>query len=678
MLQKWKYSKFRGEFMKYINLKSRRYLGNKYSLIPVLESVIKPYLKNINSMVDLFAGTGVVGEYFLNIGKEVKFNDILYSNYIIYEAWFGEGFYDSEKILQILSKYNNLNANQLEDNYFSINFKDTYFSYENCLKIGYIREDIEERYLSKKINYRERAILVASLIYSIDRIANTVGHYDSFLINKSGLDEKMKLYIPNINGYDQDISIYRKDANDLVKDIYVDLVYIDPPYNSRQYCDLYHLLENIAEWKKPTVQYKAKKMDRTHIKSDYSLKNATEAFEDLIKNIKAKYILVSYNDMGENGNGRSNAKIKDEDLIKILQEKGKLKIIEKKYNAFNSGKSSSNGLKERFFLCEVKKNETKDKKKVALEKFTEKNFVKTSFNYTGGKFRLLPQLYEFFPKDLRDYTFIDLFTGGANVGINVNSKKIICNDKNKSVIRILNLFKKYEFSYIRDEILEIIDKYELSKTFEKGYNFYNCDSSNGLGKYNKNKYLQLRENYNQLKESVKKDIYLLVLISYSFNNQIRFNKKMEFNSPVGKRDFNSSNQKNMYETIKRINLLNIDFISKDFRDIDIYDYKNPFLYCDPPYSLGTATYNENGGWTKKDDRDLLKYLEEADKNGIKFALSNVMEHKGIFNEELSKWVMENQYNIIYLDKDYNNSSYHKNNKLNSNKTIEVLITNYIY
>ena len=658
--------------VKYIKLKSRRYLGNKYSLLPFLHNVIKPLLPEINTVADLFAGTGVVGEYFLEQGKDVIFNDILYSNYIIYEAWFGKEPYNDKKIHDIINQFNTLKADKLKDNYFSINFKDTYFSYDNCKIIGYIREQIEIMYTQKKINYRERAILIAALLYSMDRIANTVGHYDSYLTSKSGLNNILILHCPLIKEYkNQHIKIYRQDANKLIKKIEADLVYIDPPYNSRQYSDMYHLLENVAEWKKPEVQFKAKKMDRTHIKSAYSLNQATKVFEDLIKNINAKYILVSYNDMRNNGNHRSNAKIKDEDLIRILKSKGELQIIEKEYYAFTTGKSINDNLKERFFLCKVKQN----KKQINKPIIKIDEFVKTPFNYTGGKYKLLPQLYKYFPNDLSQHTFVDLFTGGGNVGINVSGKKIICNDKNKHIIRLFKLLQKYSYSYIKDNMVDIINKYNLSQTSKFGYAYYNCDSATGLGQYNKCNYLQLRADYNELHESEKKDMYLMVLIVYSFNNQIRFNKKGKFNSPVGKRDFNKSNQLNLYKTISRIQQLNIEFMSKDFRDVNIMQYNNPYVYCDPPYYLGTATYNENGGWTKEDEQDLLAYLDKLNQNQIKFALSNVIEHKGNINQTLIDWALNNRYNIIYLDNNYSNSSYHKNKQKTKNKTVEVLITN---
>ena len=133
-----------------------------------------------------------------------------------------------------------------------------------------------------------------------------------------------------------------------------DLVYLDPPYNSRQYCDAYHVLENVARWEKPKVFGVAKKMDRTALKSAYCTKEATEAFTDLIENINARYILLSYNNMENKGNERSNAKLADEDIMRILQNKGEVLIFEENYKAFTTGKSDIQDNAERLFLCKCR------------------------------------------------------------------------------------------------------------------------------------------------------------------------------------------------------------------------------------------------------------------------------------------------------------------------------------
>ncbi len=191
----------------------------------------------------------------------------------------------------------------------------------------------------------------------MDKVANTVGHYDAFR-KKLDMTKPLKLLIPNIdNSHNINNEIYKMDANKLIRKINCDVLYIDPPYNSRQYSDAYHLLENLAKWEKPEVFGKAKKMDRSHIKSEYCLKSAINAFKDLINNAKCKHILLSYNNTGFSKDGRSNARISDENILKILQSKGDIEIFERDYKAFTTGKSSDNNNVERIFYCKVKEKQ---------------------------------------------------------------------------------------------------------------------------------------------------------------------------------------------------------------------------------------------------------------------------------------------------------------------------------
>ena len=552
-----------------------------------------------------------------------------------------------------------------------MNFSNTYFSEENCKKIGYIREDIEENYANNNLNIRERAVLITSLLYAMDKIANTVGHYDAYRKN-GNLNKKLELYMLDLksNKNNKNNKIFNEDSNELVKNLKADVVYIDPPYNSRQYSDAYHLLENIAMWEKNEVHGVAKKMERSGIKSKYCSVSAPLAFKDLIENIEAKYIIVSYNNMGKKGAGRSQAKISDEDIMTTLKKKGKVKVYETDFKEFNTGKTHIDNHKERLFVCKVGKA---SKEKNVKEKVTSE-IVKSPLNYTGGKYRILNQIIPIFPKELD--LFIDLFSGGSNVGINVNAKKIVCVDKQKEIIRVMELFKKYEDGYIIDKLEKIIDKYELSNSLLNGYEAYKCTSDKGLGSYNKNRYVELRNDYNNIKnDSIEKDFLFLTLVIYGFNNQIRFNSNGEFNMPVGKRDLNNSLRKKLKSFITKLKIKDIEFVNSDFREFAIETNENSLVYCDPPYFLGTASYNENGGWTKQDEKDLLNYLTILDSKGIKFALSNVIEHKGSKHEMLETWIKKHNYNIHYITCDYNNSNYHKK-EVNNNKTVEVLITNY--
>jgi len=342
--------------VKECKINNRRYLGNKYKLLSFIKETVDNYCENVNSIADIFSGTGSVSSAFWDL--RITTNDILYSNYISNVAWFSPEKVDKTKLKRIIAGYNNYS--KIEKNYMTDNFSDTYFSKEDCSKIGYVREDIEKNYRKKIINERERAVLITSLLYAMDHIAKTCGHYDAYIRNAT-YTEHLELCYPDVpNDNNQNNMCFNMDSNLLVRNITADLVYIDPPYNSRQYCDAYHLLENVARWSKPEVEGVAKKMDRKHLKSKYCTKSATEAFEDLIENINARYILLSYNNMAKKGNDRSNAKISDEDIIRILNVKGRVMTFSKDYKAFTTGQSDIEGNEERLFLCICRGDEEND------------------------------------------------------------------------------------------------------------------------------------------------------------------------------------------------------------------------------------------------------------------------------------------------------------------------------
>ena len=640
-------------------INNRRYLGNKYKLLDFIKKVVDENCKNVSTFADIFAGTGSVSSAFID--KKLITNDIMYFNYLCHVAWFSPEKYSQEKIINIIDLYNHTNVD--EDNYVSINFGDTYFSKQDCRKIGYIREDIETLYKEGNINFREKAILITSLLYAMDKIANTCGHYDAYIRNGK-FEKKLELSVPLASNENNDNNqCFNMDSNELVKNIEADLVYIDPPYNSRQYCDAYHLLENIAKWEKPEVYGVAKKMDRTNLKSEYCTSNATQAFAALIKNIKAKYILLSYNNMGNKGNERSNARITDEDIMTILSAKGKVLVFSQDYKAFTAGKSDIQENEERLFLCEC-------------YDYGEKELIQSPLNYTGGKYKLLPQILPHFPKNVEK--FVDLFSGGGNVGINVPCNKVIFNDKNDLIKYIFGTFKNLDKQTTFDLIDEIIEKYKLSNSSKNGYEYYKCTSSEGLGAYNNDFYLKLRNDFNNKKTyDYYYYIQLYTLIIYSFNNQIRFNKKGEFNLPVGKRDFNDKMREKLSLFIDRLKSGDYTFLDYDFRKLPMDDWnENTFVYADPPYLITCATYNEQDGWTEQDEKDLLKYLDILNEKNIKFALSNVLRSKGKENKILLEWIQKNQgkYRVIPLNYTYSNSNYQTKDRLSI--TEEILVVNY--
>lgn len=331
-------------------LKNRRYMGNKNKLLPFIKKII---LENCNGVVDsfcdLFAGTGSVSQTFNDKHTKIISNDYLISNYFSLCTFLSSNDLDIEEIQDKIIYLNSLKPKK--NNYFSLRYGGTFYTLENAKKIGTIRNAIDR--ISK--NDHEKKILITSLIYAMDKMANTVGHYDAY---RKSMDcvKPIKLGLPKLENEatNRNNTVLNEDANNLVKKIKSSVLYLDPPYNSRQYCDAYHLLENITLWTKQPTFGKAEKIDRKHIKSQYCLKEASKAFEELIMYSKSKHIFLSYNSTGDSRHGRSNSKINDVTIKKILRKKGKLTIFETPYSEFTTGKSRSNSEHmERLFYCKV-------------------------------------------------------------------------------------------------------------------------------------------------------------------------------------------------------------------------------------------------------------------------------------------------------------------------------------
>lgn len=302
--------------------------------------------------------------------------------------------------------------------------------------------------------------------------------------------------------------------------------------------------------------------------------------------------------------------------------------------------------------------------------------IQSPLNYTGGKYKLLPQILPHFPKDID--VFVDLFCGGCNVGINIEANAVIYNDLNEHLLYLYNTFKNLDKESTFEWIYQIIDEYGLSLVSKNGYDYYGCESSKGVGEYNKERFLKLRDDFNSKQnEDYYYYIMLYVIIVYAFNNQIRFNSKGEFNLPVGKRDFNNKMADKLSAFIDRIKAQNCVFTCKDFRefDISILD-SNDFVYVDPPYLITCATYNEKDGWNETAEKDLHFFLDDLNSRNIRFALSNVLRSKGKENKILIEWLNKNndKYRVIPLNYSYSNSNYQTKDKLSVSE--EVLIVNY--
>lgn len=285
------------------------------------------------------------------------------------------------------------------------------------------------------------------------------------------------------------------------------------------------------------------------------------------------------------------------------------------------------------------------------------DFIKSPLNYIGGKYKILPQIFDLFPKDVD--CFVDLFAGGANVGINSKANRIVLNDNLVHLVDMYETLAKMPKEAVLDHIEETIAKFDLSLTNTEGYN-------------------QFREHYNSLRNPLD----LLILTFFSFNHQIRFNNSHHFNTPFGKNRsrYNASIKKNLVRFLEALHSKNIEFQKNEFDKFDFSTLTSKdFVYCDPPYLITVGSYNDGKrgftGWGEHQEEQLLKILDELNSRKIRFALSNVLTHKGVNNNLLQDWLNKNGFTVYDVTNDFTNSNYHTS--LHEKEgTREVLVTNY--
>ena len=288
--------------------------------------------------------------------------------------------------------------------------------------------------------------------------------------------------------------------------------------------------------------------------------------------------------------------------------------------------------------------------------------IRNPLSYPGNKNKLLKEII---PELSETHSFVDVFCGSGVVGANSLSEIVLFNDISEWATKILQVLLTCSFEQLTEEIENRIKKYNLtySRIHENGY--YKEFKHEGLSRYNKKGYLELKTHFNQTH-----DIYdLIVLEIYGFNHYIRFNKNDEFNVPVGKVDFSESIYADLKKFMDLLRKKKISFSNLDFRNKELYKDEKALYYFDPPYLITTAPYN--GEWSIQNEKELLQILDELNDRGIKFALSNVFLSNGKTNDLLIEW--SKKYKVITLKRQYRNANYQK---VNVTDSIEVLIKNY--
>lgn len=314
---------------------TRKYLGSKRLLRHWIADRICSSVGAPRSFVDGFCGTGAVGLAIAARGAaRITAVDMLRSNCVILRGFLDPG----ERIPAMVER---LNALPPTSGYISRSYAGTYFTAENCGRMDAIREEIAVRHARDEITGGEHDALLSSFLLAADRVANTLGQYDAFLKNigadnriggKHLVDERVGTPfllrpLEPLSGIA--LEVIEGDMLKLAPLMTADVAYYDPPYNGRQYCDNYHVLENLARWEKPPLYGKTRKFDRTLLRSPFSQKgHAAEALRQLVAGTRAAHVFLSYSSEGI---------LSREEILAILSPRGETRVMEIPYPVFGNG-----------------------------------------------------------------------------------------------------------------------------------------------------------------------------------------------------------------------------------------------------------------------------------------------------------------------------------------------------
>lgn len=596
-----------------------RYLGNKESIVNEIQSLLEEKGLKIKGLTffDAFCGSGSVSDY-LKSEYSLVVNDILkwsveYTKGRIYAptCTFEKLGFDP---FAFLNGNSEVRHGFIYRNYAPTETNRMYFTPENAERIDYFRWQIEEWHKGQLTN-EEYSFLLACLIESVSSVSNTAGVYGAFLKKwdaralKPIVFEKVS-FNPNTC---QSLAAYNDKIEDIVENISCDILYLDPPYTQNQYGTQYHLLETLILNDEPTISSVTGSRSTAPMRSDWSKEyKAHILFDKIIAKTKAKYIILSYSNDGFMSKEFIEASLKRYGKPNTYLCK---KISYKKYQNWKS-----NNDKQHFeYLFFVEK---RDETEILFE---------SPLNYIGSKAKVVSSIKNHMPECYG--AFCDVFGGGFNVGINMETERIIYNDINYFVTDLIKSFRDtdtYEFLlYVR----RMINKF-------------------GLEKANIEAYQAARAYYNSLPQCKRDPRLLFTVILYGYQQQIRFNGSHDFNNPVGMRWFNDKVLEKLISFSRVIKEKHVEFSSDDYKSVIESLQGDYFVYLDPPYKLTTGSYNDGkrgfNGWNENQESELLCFVDKLNKDGIRFMLSYVITHRGKTNENLLAWVKKNNYKTIQL------------------------------
>ena len=327
------------------------YIGSKYSLIDFIHSAIEATIKMAGEkrepsdmvFADLFAGTGVVSGSFKKDCYRIIANDIQYYSYVITKHMIeNNGNLDKERCVELINHLNSLQGVEgfIYKNYSlegteGQEFRRMYFTDYNAKKCDAIRLEIERMNINNEISENEYYFLLGSLINSIDKYANTTSVYGAYLKKFKASAQRIMVLspLPIMKG-NVICKVYNSDVCQLIKKIEGDILYLDPPYNTRQYCTNYHILETIAKYDNPHIKGKTGLREYKMQKSIFCDRNKAQgALEKIIESADFKYIFLSYNNEGL---------LTSDDIESMMKKYGKYCVYSMPYRPFKADSSRNN------------------------------------------------------------------------------------------------------------------------------------------------------------------------------------------------------------------------------------------------------------------------------------------------------------------------------------------------
>lgn len=335
-----------------------RYIGSKTLMLDNIQNVINQYTVNVNTITDIFSGTGVVSKFLKQNGYEIYANDMLYLSYVLNKGTLERNAPISAYLRDIIEHLNNLTIQNspwfdIEAAFIYQNYSPNdycqrmYFQPNNALKIDLIRQEIER--LKIEISEAEYFYLLALLINAVPYVSNITGTYGAYLKYwDKRTFSSLKLEEIDIQESEIQCRCYNMDAIDFANQIESDLVYIDPPYNGRQYLPNYHILETIAKYDNPKIKGKTGTRVDAAKMSDFCKKTKVEnAFRVLLNSLNCRYIILSYNNEGL---------LPTETMSQIVRNAGKsdtFRLFEYDYRRYkNKIPNNTSGLKEQLYFIE--------------------------------------------------------------------------------------------------------------------------------------------------------------------------------------------------------------------------------------------------------------------------------------------------------------------------------------